>query len=105
MEDGSNISDTIVNADNRSFSQDENTESDVPSLSIKKKTQRNLNYNALCSKVLVIFGVCFIIGCYLIPIILYYVDQSRGNPEVDPEFPSEKNASAAKVCCKLIIIK
>ena len=124
MENGSSISDssalhdTIINADNttkdnlnhqRYISQDEGIENNVTSMPIRKKIQRNISSgslnsrNALCCKVLVIFGVCCIIGCYLIPITLYYVGQTRDNPETAPEFSHEKNSSTAKVCCKLTI--
>ena len=74
---------------------------DVSSLPRKKKIQNSgcLNCNALCSKMLVIFGMCCVIGCYLTPIIFYfyYATQTRGNAETDPEFSLEKNTSVAKV--------
>ena len=109
MEDGSNIPDSpvphdiTINADNRGTSQDENTKNSVPSSASKKKKQGRLNGNALCSKVLVIFGVCCITGCFLIPVIFYYVNKAQNIGEIDPEFSNEKNTSAAKVCCKLIV--
>ena len=109
--DSSAMHDTIINVDNtdtayeRCISQNEGIENNVVLMSERKKIQRNtssgyLSGNALCCKVSVIFGVCCIIGIYLIPIILYYVGQIRGNPETNPEFSHEKNTSIAKVCCK-----
>ena len=122
MENGGNISDssaindTMINAakDNlnhqRCISQNEGIENDVALMPLRKKIQRNISSeslrgNALCCKVFVIFGVCSIIGCYLIPVTFYYVGQARGNPETNPEFSNEKNTSTAKVCCKLNIYR
>ena len=110
--DSSAMHDTIINVDNantayeRCISQNEGIENNVVLMPERKKIQRNissgyLNGNALCCKVSVIFGVCCIIGFYLMPIILYYVGQIRGNPKTDPEFSHEKNTSTAKVCCEL----
>ena len=122
MEDGSGISDSsalddmIINVDKttednlnhqRCISQDEGIENNTASMPIRKKIQRNISTgslnsrNALCCKVLVIFGVCCVIGVHLMPITLYYVGQTRDNPETDIEFSHEKNTSTAKVCCKL----
>ena len=122
IENGSSISDSsalddmTINADKttednlnhqRCISQDEGIENNTASMPIRKKIQRNISSerlnscNALCCKVLVIFGVCCVIGVYLIPITLYYVGQTRDNPKTDPEFSHEKNTSTAKVCCKL----
>ena len=122
MENGSRIldlsapDDTIINTDKttednlnhqRCISQDEGIENNTASIPIRKKIQRNISLgslnsrNALCCKVSVIFGVCCVIGVYLIPITLYYVGQTRDNPKTDPEFSPEKNTSTAKVCCKL----
>ena len=118
MENGGNISDssaindTMINAakDNlnhqRCVSRNEGIENDVALMPLRKKIQRNISSeslkgNAFCCKVFVIIGVCSIIGCYQIPITVYYVSQTRGNPEMNPEFSDEKNTSSAKVYCKL----
>ena len=115
MENDSGISaldDMIINAnktteDNlnhqRCISQDEGMENIVTLMPKKKKIHRNTNSgclygNDICCKVSVIFGVCCIIICYLIPITLYYVGQARGDPETGLEFSQEINTSTAKVC-------
>ena len=109
MENGDNSLDSSV-IDNlnhqRCISQNEGIENDVALMPLRKKIQCNISSeslrgNAFCCKVFVIFGVCSIIGCYLIPVIFYYAGQIRGNPETNPEFSDEKNTSTAKVCCKL----
>ena len=108
-ENGSNtpnssvLNDKMIYAgDNLSYqkciSQDKSIENNLTLMPKRKKIQSGY---ALCSKVLVIFAVCCIIGCYLIPVILYYVSQTGGSTETDPEFSHEKNTSTAKVCCKL----
>ena len=122
MENGSSISDssalddTTINADKttednlnhqRCISQDEGIENNTASMPIRKKIQHNISSgslnsrSALCCKVSVIFGVCCVIGFYLIPITLYCVSQTKDNPKTDPKFSHEKNTSTAKVCCKL----
>ena len=90
IEDGSNVSDSsvshdkIIDADSNveenlnhqiTISQDEN---DLPSLSKiqHSASSTSLTWNALYYKVLVIFGVCCIIGLYLIPTISYYVSKT-----------------------------
>ena len=115
MEDDSGISaldDMIINANKTTednlnhqgcISQDEGMENIVTLMPKRKKIHHNTNSgclygNDMCCKVSVIFGVCCIIGCYLIPITLYYVGQARGDPETGLEFSQEKNTSAAKVC-------
>ena len=88
----------------------ESTENDVVSmtkiLSIKRKMKQNISsasmgvVNVLRYKVLIAFIMCCIIGCYLTPIILYYVYETRDNAEIDPESNATiANTSNAKVCC------
>ena len=73
--------------------------------STKRKIKHNTSstnlsvINVIRCKVLLFFGVCFIIGCCLMPIVLYYAVQFRGNFETDPDYFHEKNISSAKVCC------
>ena len=50
------------------------------------------------SKMLIIFGFCFIIGWYLIPFIVYYVTQTRDNVETDVDYSLNKNTSSVSVC-------
>ena len=121
MENGSNIPDSsvscdnIINADNaaeenlnhqRCTFESQNEYIDSSLQSTKKKIQRgahsgSFNGKVLCSKMILIIVVCCIIGCYLIPIIFYYVSMSQTatNAETDPGFSHEINTSAAKVCC------
>ena len=84
----------------RCISQDGSVKSDTHK---GKKMRHNissgyLKANTLFCKMLVVFGICFIIGCYLIPVIVYYVGRSMDRGETDPEFSFEKNVSTAKVC-------
>ena len=65
-------------------------------MSTKKKVYHR-NSSALCCKVSIIFGVCFIIGCYLIPVTLYFVNKSMDHAELDSVLLHQKNTSAAKV--------
>ena len=99
-ENGSNILD-LTNADStakdnlnrqRYTSKDESKENDVPLMPKKS------NLHSVCSKVSVTFGVFFIIGCYLLPIILKFINSKESNVETNLEFSSETNTSAAKVC-------
>ena len=57
--------------------------------------------SALCYKVSIIFGICFIIGCFLLPFIFYYTNQTEGNFKSDPEYSYEQNTSNVKVRYKL----
>lgn len=52
------------------------------------------------SKVSLVFAVCCAIGCCLIPIILYYVNQTADNAKTDFEYSHGKNINT-KVCYKL----
>ena len=121
LEEGGNISDSPVSHDKitdtddtskgnlnhqRFSSQEVNIEKDVPSLFRKEKKPSIAcleslltNSDALCSKVLVILGVCCITGCFLLPIIFFGVNQARGNTETIPVFSQshKKNTSNAKV--------
>ena len=65
------------------------------------------NGNGLCCKMSIVFAICCIIGCWLIPVILYYVSQAtdRDNAETDPGYSHEKNISSAKVCGKSLITR
>ena len=54
--------------------------------------------SALCYKVSIAFGVCFIIGCFLLPFIFYYTNQTGGNFKSDLEYSYQQNTSNAKVC-------
>ena len=52
-------------------------------------------------KVLMVIAVCFITGCYLMPIALYYISQAGADAGIDPQFSHERNTSKAKVCNKV----
>lgn len=92
----------------RCISINENTENDISSipkrLSMKKKMKHNISstsisvINTVRYKVSIVFVVCCIIGCCLVPIILYNVSQTRDNGTSDPGYSHEKNVSIAKVC-------
>ena len=55
-------------------------------------------YSDMCCKVLIAFGVCFIVGFFLIPLILYYSNQTGGNSRLDPNHSHGQNKSSVKVC-------
>ena len=81
-------------------SQDGNTEN-VTSMpknlsKTKKKDSSSTTHSAWRFKLLLIFGACCIIGCYLIPIAVYGI-QSGGN-DIDDDYSSEQNISSANVC-------
>ena len=54
--------------------------------------------SALCYKMSIVFGICFIIGCFLLPFIFYYTNQTGGNFKSDLEYSYRQNISNAKVC-------
>ena len=55
-------------------------------------------HSAWRSKMLIIFGFCFIIGWYLILFIVYYVTQTTDNVETDIDYSLNKNTSSVSVC-------
>ena len=55
-------------------------------------------YRVLCCKVSMAFGVCFIIGCFLLPLIFYYVNQTGGDSKLDSDYSNGQNISSIKVC-------
>ena len=96
-----NISQTCI-------SQEENVGNNVASLpecSKKMKHSNSLTYTGayrdMCCKVSIALGVCFIIGFFLILLILYYVNQTGENSRLDPYHSYRQNKSSVKVCCKL----
>ena len=112
-ENNNDISDHMVlqsnsiNTDNTA-TQDEITEinaSTVPerfSITHVQKMKRNTNparmgVNKAHYKVALVFGMCCVIGCCLMPIILYYVNQTADNAEMGSEYSHGKNVSV-KVC-------
>ena len=86
----------------------ENGVTSVPKMSTKRqklKHSASIDYrygNGLCCKMSIVFAICCIIVCWLIPVILYYVSQAtdRDNAMADPGYSHEKNISSAKVCSK-----
>ena len=87
------------------ISQEENVGASLPESSNKMKRSNSLTnasaYSNVCCKVSIVFGVCFIIGFFLIPLILYYVNQTGENSILDPDHSYGQNKSSVKVCCKL----
>ena len=81
----------------------------VPKLITKNEKQKHsasTNYrycNGLCCNISIFFIMCCIIGCWLMPVISFYVSKAtaRDNAVTDPGYPLEKNISGAKVCHKL----
>ena len=88
----------------RCISLSSNTANDVTSLPKKVlkhstiSTSSMIYQKAMCCKTFIIFAMCCIIGIFLIPIIAYYVNQTRDNTEVDTEYSREINTSNAEVC-------
>ena len=90
------------------ISQQENVGNSVASLPKSSKKMKRSNSSAktgahsdMCCKVSIVFGVCFIIGFFLLPLMLYYVNQTGENLRLDPDHSYEQNKSSVKVCCKL----
>ena len=82
----------------------ENNVTSVPKMLTKREKLKHsvsmgYNGNGLCCKMSIIFAICCIIGCCLIPIILYYASQAtdRDNAVTDPGYSHEKNISSAAV--------
>ena len=80
--------------------QDENTENNVERVLLKHSiSSTNIGaINVLCYKVSVVFAVCFIIGCFSLPLIFYYVNPIGGNSKSDPEHSYQQNTSSIEVC-------
>ena len=72
---------------------DDNTENvtSVPENLSKRKKLDSLGttHNAWQFKMLLIFGACCIIGCYLIPFAVYAI-QFRSNTEIGDDYSDEK---------------
>ena len=107
----SNISNKIINTDNdarstldhpRSILQNKSTE--ILILENKKaeqydSTSTDLNKNnTLCCKMSIVFAMFCIIGCFLMPIVLYYVTQLGEKEVTHLEYSYNRNSSSAKVC-------
>ena len=87
------------------ISQEENVGNNVASLPEYSKKMKHSNcstytgtYSDMCCKVSIALGVCFIIGFFLIPLTLYYVNQNGGNSRLDPDHSYRQNKSSVKVC-------
>ena len=120
ISDQSVVQDKVLNADNPTegnpedqvcISQDENTENKINSvpkrpLSPGMKTHSSssikvITYTGLRCKTSLVFIMCCVIGCCLIPFTVYYVSQAGDSDITDPEYSHEKNISSTKVCSKL----
>ena len=123
IENGNNVSelkDETIEVDSnakdnldhqRCISQDKGTKHIATSMPINKRIVKpyissasiHISYlNTLCCKFHIVLGLCCLVGCCLISIILYYVIQTSNNPEIDYEYSSERNTSSAKVCFMII---
>ena len=87
------------------IAQEENVGSNVAMQPESSKKMKHSNsstytgaYSDMCCKVSIALGVCFIIGFYLIPLILYYVNQNGGNSSLNPDHSYRQNKSSVKVC-------
>ena len=87
------------------ISQEVNVGASLPESSNKMKRSNSLTntsaYSDVCCKVSIVFGVCFIIGFFLIPLILYYVNQTGENSILDPDHSYGQNKLSVKVCYNL----
>ena len=113
------VSQNTINSHNTAkssqISQDESREDDVTSVpkmvtkmeTLKHPASNKYQYNDLCCKISIVFAICWIIGCCLIPVILFYASQAtdRDYAVTDPGYSHEKNISSATVsiCCKLSV--
>ena len=94
-------------AKNSQISQDESRENDVTSVpkmvtkmeTLKPSASIEYRYNGLCCKISIVVAICWIIGCWLIPVIFFYASQAtnRDYAVTDPEYSHKKNISSAKV--------
>ena len=89
----------ILQSENR-----ENNVTSVPKMLTKREKLKHsvsidYNGNGLYCKMSIVFAICCVIGCCLIPIILYYASQAtdRDNAVTDPGYVHEKNISSAAV--------
>ena len=124
VQNGNSILESLViskdEADNgnlnhsRFISQSSNPDDDV-TVSLPKKVLKKCNtvtistssimkHKTLCCKIFIIFAICCIIGIFLIPIIAYYVNQTRNDAEVDTEYSHEINTSNAEVSYVNVLI-
>ena len=111
MENSSNISglnDETIEAGNTAkgnldHQRHESTKYDItsiPKILSKEISSVNLGksyLNSLRCKLSIMFGICCIIGCYIMPIILFYASRTSNNPEMHYEYLNRKNTSSSKV--------
>ena len=114
---GNSISESLVlkdEADNgnlnhsRCILQSSTPDGDVTSLPKmvlnKRRTSSIMKHKTRCCKIFVIFAICCIIGIFSIPIIVYFVNQTSNNAEVDTEYSHEINTSNAEVSYVNVLI-
>ena len=127
MKNNNNISeysDKKTNEDNtakdhfnhrRSILRNENTENNVASIpkepNVKNKMKHHrsrsidlIKHNVLCCRMFIVFAMCCVIGCSLMPIIFYFAAQRGENVITYPEYSHVINTSSAEVCYKLISV-
>ena len=103
LKDGTNKTENIIKEDlnhEKWNSQDGNTKSvtSMPknlSKSKKKDSSSSTTHSAWRFKLLLIFGACCIIGCYLMPLAVYGIES--GSNDIDDDYSSEQNISSANV--------
>ena len=105
LKDGTITASDVAKHNQRCTSEDDSIENDPKKLYVIRRIRQNINLtNALCCKILVFFSVCFIVLCFLMPVILYSVNQARDDDETKTaEYSHEKNTSRANVCCRIYI--
>ena len=97
LKDGTITADDAAKHNQRCTSEDDSRENDPKKLYVKRKRQNTNLTNALCCKILVGFALCSIVVCFLMPVILYSVNQASDNDEAQAEYSHEKNTSSANV--------
>ena len=104
--------DDIAKSSRNDILQDENRETNaasVPKIIVRRKELKSsasvdaTHRNGLCCKMLIVFAICWIIVCWLVPVILFYANRNTDidNAVTDPGYSKEKNISTAMVHCKL----
>ena len=103
LKDGTNKTENIVKEDlnHQKWNSREGNTKNVTSMpknlskSKKKDSSSSTTHSAWRFKLLLIFGACCIIGCYLIPLAVYGI-QYGGN-DIDDDYSSEQNIFSANV--------
>ena len=94
FDDNSNSFTRIINVGTDGIPWDKNRDINIDS------TKEGLTkFNHLCCKFLTALAVICVIGCFMMPIFLYYINQTAtAKVPVDPKFLITENTSNSKVC-------